>query len=496
MAWKERLLNKDTTTFKNYIESTTAHGVVRIFIGKSIIRRLFWLIVVLTAASGCLYNIGDRIRFLISDPTSTTISISRRPTLTFPAVTVCNLNTLRAGGLGQGNLTELIVAATHLVREDGARSCEDTLETLSESVNAKNITYEELTIKARHFVKDFIAECLFAGEPCGNLTEVFEPVFTNLGICYTFNSAKVKPLLRSRGTGQRQGLQLFVNVDQLEYTTPYDAGVKVAIHTQSEPPLPDDQGIGVPTGRNAFISIREQAIEDNTGRNCEGSDVSNLNFLQGEYSTYSESACLVDCVHTSIADDCGCVGARSFYSPDTAYYSQLPNCTLEQICCIVNEFVLPNECNCPTACMSTVYKTDVSYSNFPAEYISQIFASVLNIQPSFFPTNFLSVSVYFETLNVETQTTSRAYSFVALLSDIGGQLGLFLGVSVISLMEFATWVVDEVKNRVFGVSEKKFKEMCCSVCQQKLHEKSNNKVVVSVPDEGVKMAYRQELSNI
>ena len=489
MTWKERLLKKDASTFKKYVESTTAHGVVRIFKGKSIIRRLFWLIIVLTAAGGCLYNISDRIRFLISEPTSTTISITRKTTLTFPAVTVCNLNSLRFGVLEERNLTDLIQTAIFLVTEADAQSCEDEE---SQSDNLSRITYEELIMQARYKVEELIGECFFAGESCGNVTEVFEPVFTNLGICYTFNSAKIQPLLQSRGTGQRQGLQLVVNVNQSEYATPTDAGVKVAIHTQSEPPLPDDQGIGVPTGRNSFISIKERSILDKTGQSCKSpDDLSNLNFLQGEYDTYSESACLVDCVHSSIADNCECISARSFYSPDTARYSQLPNCTLEKVCCLVNELISPNECNCPAACSSISYETTVSYSYFPAEYMSEGFASLIGVPVNFFSTNLLHISVYFETLNVESQTTSSAYSFVALLSDIGGQLGLFLGVSVISIMEFGTWVVDEIKNRVFGISEEKMKNLCCPRCQQKLQVESND----TVPG-NLETSYKKELENI
>ena len=131
MTWKERLFSKDASTFKKFIESTTAHGVARIFQGKSIIRRLFWLIIVLVAAGGCLYNIIDRVRFLISNPTSTSISVTRRTILTFPAVTVCNLNGFRIEELDARNLTDVLQAATTLVAELGTKDCEEELELVS-----------------------------------------------------------------------------------------------------------------------------------------------------------------------------------------------------------------------------------------------------------------------------------------------------------------------------------------------------------------------------
>ena len=465
------MFKKDDSNFKKYIESTTAHGVVRIFTGKSIIRRLFWLAIVLVAAGGCLFNISDRIRFLISDPTSTALSITRLSTLTFPAVTVCNLNNFRADVLEERKVIDVIQTVLDFGDPTdnivGIEGCNTVVQNVSKSefVNLSSLQYEELTNEARYPLEDFILECFFAGRQC-NVTEVFEPIFTNLGVCYTFNSGRLgKPLLAS-GTGQRQGLQLYIDVNQLSYTTPIDAGVKVAIHPQSEPPLPDDQGIGVPTGRNAFIGLKEQNFRDKTERNCNPeSQVSNFNFLRREYTTYSVPACLVDCIQTSMASKCRCIAARSFYSPDSSEFSQLPNCTLEHICCIVNELQSPSQCNCPAACSSISYDTTTSYSYFPADFQSVKLAEFFNITPDYFPNNILAINVYFETLNVEMQTTTNAYSFIALLSDIGGQLGLFLGVSVISIMEFGTWIIDEIKDRVFGISEKKMKDKCYACCQ-------------------------------
>ena len=258
---------------------------------------------------------------------------------------------------------------------------------------------------------------------------------------------------------------MIIRINQSDYATPTDAGMKIAIHTQREPPLPADRGIGVPTGRSAFISIKEQDIQNNAGLHCrDNSKTAKFRFLKGEFPSYSESACLVDCVHNTIARECRCVSARSFYRPDTSQYAQLPDCTLENICCILDALTSPSDCPCSVACTSTRYEATVSYSYFPAEYISQKLARSLNTTPANFFINSLEVNVYFDTLNIETLTTDEAYSFIALLSDIGGQVGLFLGLSVISVLQFGDWIIKTIRGH--NVREV-VKNKCCPSCHSK-----------------------------
>ena len=87
--------------------------------------------------------------------------------------------------------------------------------------------------------------------------------------------------------------------------------------------------------------------------------------------------------------------------------------------CILDALTSPSDCPCSVACTSIRYEATVSYSYFPAEYISQELAHSLNTM------NSLEVNVYFDTLNIEVQTTEEVYSFIALLADIGGEVGPF-----------------------------------------------------------------------
>lgn len=82
---------------------------------------------------------------------------------------------------------------------------------------------------------------------------------------------------------------------------------------------------------------------------------------------------------------------------------------------------------------------------------------------------------------MERKETSSSYTVVALLSDIGGQLGLFLGSSVISILEFVTWIMDEIKDRVFGINDQKirgYKNVMC--CQRKSGRGDNLDVKVEI----------------
>ena len=451
-----------------------------------IIKRLLWVGIVLGATIGCLITITDRIKYLVSRPTATTISATRHHTLTFPAVTVCNLNSFRVlGVLEELNLTDLIQIAAPLVSGDDidSETCNQVMQSASTSSTniLSGITFEELAVQSGQPVEDFIQGCFFAGESCGNVTEVFEPVFTNLGICYTFNSGRVSPLFQSSGTGQRQGLQLLLNVNQQSNTTTIlNLGLIITINAQSEHPVPANLGIGVPAGRNAFISVKQRNTQDETKRNCTCSSQSNyeptFNFLPG--TSYSESTCLVDCMHSTTADDCECIVARSFYSPGIPRYSQLPDCTLEKICCIVDALLfLQNNCNCRSACSFTQYETSVSYSSLPAEELRSLAAS-FGLESTLFPNDFLTISVYFETLNVETQTTSNVYSFIALLSDIGGQVGLFLGLSVISVLQFGDWIIKIMKSRNLGTDLMRMKDKCSSCCHK--YSVTHDKELISV----------------
>ena len=495
LSFKQRLLNKDRSRFNKYIQSTTTHGVVYIFIGKSKIRRLFWLVIVLTAGIGCLFNVSNRIIFLASGPTSTTVSFIETDSVDFPAVTLCNLNLIRKSYLESVSpgLAELIRNAFYA--QGSYQLCKNAFEQLEPNSVFVNESFPDLLWKGRHTAEETISTCRFKGQEC-NWTD-FMPVLTPSGVCYTFNSGKLAPIVKTNGTGIRFALSLIVNIQQHEYNAALnqDAGIKISVHPQNEPPQSDELGIAIPPGKNAFIGLKQRnIIHKDSKRKCrDASETATFNFLHGAFP-YSVAACQSDCQRSNIAKKCQCLGsgtqvATSFITSKSQFHN-LKNCTVEDLCCQAVEIYQHDVCDCPAACSKTQYTMAISYSAFPANYAATDLAESVNTQLNtpisthIFQENFLGINIYFETLSLEEQITDNAYGIVALLSDIGGQLGLFLGASVISVFEFVTWLFDEIKDRCCGISERKIANKVKSSTAKCVHRCKWRKLKSRVADNG------------
>ena len=121
-------------------------------------------------------------------------------------------------------------------------------------------------------------------------------------------------------------------------------------------------------------------------------------------------------------------------------FSDLPNCTISDLCCAFKAT------NIVVLSCTIEYKVTTSYSHSSASSIS--IANEIGVTSERIKNDLVAVDIYFGDPHSRTSSTTNAFTVISLLSNIGGQLGLFLGISIISLVELGVLTIDEVMDAV------------------------------------------------
>ena len=467
----ENLTRRDLKHFRKFVDTTSTHGVRRIFVGTSKIRRYFWLLLFLVALMISFINCCDQIGFLLEWQTSLSVYETRQPSLPFPAVTVCNINPARRSITHQLDIADYLqcifraytyTGSMLLNTADNIRSCKKKHTYNTEILNR---TIFEVFKNASQDPSRFIVDCSWYGthniqSSCSYKN--FTGVPTNAGYCYTFNGGE-NPLNAS-GPGRRFGFDITLNIEQEEYLLgTQTAGVFVTIHHQSEPPQPLQSGLAVPPGLHAFISLnyetRELVLPQNHGT-CQTEWNENTEKKEFNWTTYNVPTCVQNNLFTRVAKRCGCIDPIAPAPIDT--FSDYSSCTMDDFPCVMQESINTtssgeddNKCN--VSCSKVLFPSHLSFGSFPTKALEAKSSHTSDIRR-----NYLHVSIYYENLFQNILKQKIVYNWQQLIANIGGQLSLFLGLSVISFTEFIVWVLDEIKDRL----------LCFKVVRDKLRRTS------------------------
>ncbi|XP_072017105.1 acid-sensing ion channel 1A-like [Amphiura filiformis] len=214
------------------------------------------------------------------------------------------------------------------------------------------------------------------------------------------------------------------------------AGLKILVHDQADPPLMDSLGSAVPPGYYAFMAIRKEEflnLEPPWGK-CDRSK--KLQY----YNKYTISGCFTECRLTHILNECHC---RPYSYPGNAEV-----CTpLEMTDCVkgvIDKFKAGSlgTCSCPVSCNYTEYSTWISYGAVPNLSVVKE-TDWFNRSAEYTRMNNVIVDIYYKEMNFESYTENKAVTVAGLISDIGGNLGLFLGGSVITVSEVLAYAVQK-----------------------------------------------------
>ncbi|XP_077375705.1 acid-sensing ion channel 1C isoform X2 [Festucalex cinctus] len=462
----------------NFVTRTKVHGLKFMFSPhKSKLQRGVWAVAFLVCVALLLTWSRNRVLYLISFPVVTKIHMVWAHKMSFPAVTFCNKNVFRASSLTRDDLFHGgywmdLMYANHTLLEKSLVILKEShkqglLSLLDFNGYARPPRYRvnttEMMGRLGHQLEDMLLECRFRGETC--TAKNFSTIYTRYGKCYTFNSGlDGNPLLTTLKGGTGNGLEIMLDIQQDEYLpvwgdtdeTSYEAGIKVQLHAQSEPPFLHQLGFGVAPGFQTFVSTQEQRLQylPPPWGDCKSTPIDSEYF-----STYSITACRIDCETRYLLENCNC---RMVHMPGTSTV-----CTPEQYKDCADpalDFLVEKDndyCVCQTPCNMTRYGKELSMVKIPSKASAKYLAKKFNKTEQYIGENILVLDIFFEALNYEKIEQKKAYEIAGLLGDIGGQMGLFIGASVLTILEIFDYLYEVFKDKVLGYCMRKKRPQRC-----------------------------------
>ena len=436
---------------------TSLHGLP--YLGMSVrspLKITYWVVLIIIALALMIYSLvavslqyGERRTFLSSQ--------NHFPTkLPFPAVTLCNINSVRRSAVPVNFTTDQMILFLNYISAEPFLAAQVDVDGFVRMYDAVYNGSTSFLGNFGHSLDNMLLSCLFEGEYCN--TSDFVTKVTSLGTCYVFNSGENRSVLSTENHGYDHGLHLILNAEEYEYFTAEDdsTGFYVFIHDPGYVPyIGAYQAFTVPAGKRTQVGITRTTYNlfQPPYGDC------NDHVVLALFDDYTRESCLMECETVSAVEYCGC---KAEYMP-----GDFRTCSLnESVRCLIahSSQFQPQQCDCPVPCHSVVYDTKLSYASFPSSHYIQILnttaflsssglqipdfilnstvvngsqVSYLNTNASreFFTSNYLSLSIFYETLahvNVEEVVEYNSFQFFA---DFGGFLGFFTGAGFLTFFE-------------------------------------------------------------
>ncbi|KAL3933869.1 MAG: hypothetical protein SGARI_003604 [Bacillariaceae sp.] len=255
--------------------------------------------------------------------------------------------------------------------------------------------------------------------------EVWNPIITSYGLCYTFQTSQ-----RIYRPGSDAGLEVLLWIGQENYqATTTEAGVRVFVtpptmdtnNNNSSSVLISDQAsqVLVSPGKAAFVQLDLQEFEreqEEPWKRC-----ATVEADSDGMSTTNE-VCRTECMYAATRSICGCRQIGD------------PNGGLEYKYCN-GSIVHPPSTLTTTSIFEQRYHVTYSGAATIANAFGEMLEMQMNVTEGSVDDNLVSVTINYGSIQYDKTTESKATSYSGLISDLGGQLGFFMGISIISIAE-------------------------------------------------------------
>ncbi|XP_068083962.1 pickpocket protein 28 [Anabrus simplex] len=443
--------------FREYCSNTSLHGLQ--YLGEEqrpLTERMCWLMMICASIVCCMYVIMMQWNKWQNSPVIVTFADRYTPAsnIPFPAITICSEVKFKQS---KHNHTDLLLRneVGNLTDEEKKKLRCSSLVCNDYSFQRGNKTADEdfleTFLKFAPEVDDLLKFCVWRSKqiPC---RELFHPIITDDGLCYTFNtitaehlftdhavqknystigkSQKTKDWSLERGyffeedfndTYPRRTLAdgksagLMISMEALDHEVdsycqiPME-GFKVVVHNPAVFPEVEEVFIRVPSQRDVVVGIHPKIISTTEElrnynpklRQCYFDNERNLHF----FNIYTQENCEIECFNNYTVEMCGCARFHMThkYNYDTKHHSK---------------------CSCLPACTELRYDVETTQAAYLWGKIRKDMENA----------TYGTLTIFLRDMQIITRRRSELYGPSDFVANCGGLLGLFMGFSILSLVE-------------------------------------------------------------
>ncbi|EDO48656.1 predicted protein [Nematostella vectensis] len=464
--------------WENFLGGCTLHGFHYCFAGNPPLRRLIWSLLLLGAFAMFFEKCTESFINFFDYPFTTTTLLVYDKRLPFPAISMCNYNDARMSKMNGTLMNEIFVASKLEGRNTSHLQSQLTGELMQRTLK-----------EAAHRLPDMIKECSWQKHGKCSWKNFTSFKSADGDTCYTFNSGRKDPILSMSNVGEENGLRLVIDTQHSEYY--YDvknAGFKVILHDQGETPV-KMQGLSVSPGFTSYMELKRTKVTNLPFPYKTMCGMPELKY----FNSYSKSKCFLDKLTQYVVTLCGCrdwfmpvngitgidignpvrnlsklgkaryqcvttkqrhpaCGKLGHTSSSCDYFDGKRGSRVSELqaffvptysVLLISAYFEENKLDqCPVACNSVEYSAQLSYARFPANNYAKMLAKEYGLKGSdeenrqYLRDNLIEIKIYYEDLTYFDVQQVPSYDLYSLLGDVGGQIGLFLGASLLTVVEY------------------------------------------------------------
>ncbi|KAG5683748.1 hypothetical protein PVAND_013013 [Polypedilum vanderplanki] len=452
-----------------YIGTSSLSAFERIFFGIS-----FLLVVILATyfISNIYQKWNDSPVIISGNPFTTKIA-----EIPFPAVTICNMNQVKR------SFAKTLEQKRDKVILDSICTVGDEIKDQSDVFEGKWSYVKQFLLNASQPCNQMIKMCKF-GMRNVSCEKIFSTVLTDEGLCCTFNAYHPKLIFKNfeekdyvdsdgvqevdyatwtpekgyadieeklpyprpvQGAGAHFGLSILLDVDVANYycssTSSY--GFKSLLHSPVETPKMANFGFFIAPGQETKVVITPRISEASDlirnvpmlQRQCVFDNENNLSY----YNIYSKKNCESECISKYMQHECNCT---LYYMPRRFDIESKVCSRMEASCYESVTYRIQSTTNndltcshCLPACFEINYGREISSCPLGTGSFQTVEPLLKTYNASYIKDNLAVVHISLNDNAYSGNTKNELIGFTEFLSNTGGLLGLFMGFSVISLME-------------------------------------------------------------